>query len=64
VIRLLGSNLAGATAVIFNGAPAVFNVVRPSELTATVPAGATTGNVEVTIPNGKLSSDVKFRVLP
>jgi uncharacterized repeat protein (TIGR03803 family) len=64
VIRILGSNLAGATAVIFNGAPAVFNVVRPSELTATVPAGATTGIVEVTIPNGKLSSDVKFRVLP
>ena len=38
-------DLTGATSVSFNGTAAVFEVVSPSEITTTVPAGATTGLV-------------------
>jgi len=39
-------------------------VVSASEITTTVPAGATTGNVEVVTPGGTIPSNVTFRVLP
>jgi hypothetical protein len=39
-----------------------FTVQSASEITTTVPAGATTGKVEVTLPVGTLSSNVPFRV--
>jgi uncharacterized repeat protein (TIGR03803 family) len=61
---ILGTNLAGATAVSFNGTAATFTVVKSSEITATVPAGATTGTIKVTTPGGILSSNVAFRVTP
>ncbi|MGC9951473.1 MAG: choice-of-anchor tandem repeat GloVer-containing protein [Bryobacteraceae bacterium] len=61
-VKILGNKLAGATSVRFNGAAAAFTVVRPSEITATVPAGATTGTVEVVTPGGTLLSNVQFRV--
>jgi uncharacterized repeat protein (TIGR03803 family) len=61
-VRILGTNLTGATSVTFNGTPAAFAVVRPSEITTTVPAGATTGTVQVVTPRGALSSNVPFRV--
>jgi hypothetical protein len=37
-------------------------VVSSSEITTTVPAGATTGTVQVVTPNDTLSSNVPFRV--
>jgi uncharacterized repeat protein (TIGR03803 family) len=61
-VKILGTNLTGATSVTFNGTPALFTVVRPSEITTTVPAGATTGTVQVVTPSGTLSSNVSFRV--
>jgi uncharacterized repeat protein (TIGR03803 family) len=61
-IVILGMNLAGTTAVTFNGAPATFTVVAPGEITARVPAGATTGPIEVTTPGGILSSNVPFKI--
>src|SRR5580658_5746639 len=61
-IKILGTNLTGATSVTFNGTPAVFTVVRPSEIATTVPTGATTGKVQVVTPGGALSSNVSFRV--
>jgi len=64
VVKILGNNLDGATSVAFNGTPAVIEVLSRTELTTTVPAGATTGTVEVVTPNGTLSSNVPFRVLP
>ena len=64
IVKILGTGLTGATAVSFNGAAAVFDVVSSSEIAAAVPAGATTGKVDVTLPNGTLSSNVPFRVLP
>jgi uncharacterized repeat protein (TIGR03803 family) len=63
-VKILGTALTGATSVTFNGTAAVFNVVAPSLITATVPAGATTGTVEVVTPGGTLSSNVPYRVAP
>jgi uncharacterized repeat protein (TIGR03803 family) len=64
VIRILGTNLIGATGVTFNGIAAPFTVVSASEITATVPAGATTGPVQVTTPSFTLLSNVAFLVNP
>ena len=61
-VKILGTNLTGATSGNFNGAGAVFEVVSSSEITTTVPAGATTGAVQVVTPNGTLTSNVPFRV--
>jgi len=62
-VKILGTNLTGATGVSFNGTPATsFKVVSSSEITTTVPAGATTGTVTVVAPGGTLSSNVPFDV--
>ncbi|MBA3912412.1 MAG: hypothetical protein H0X25_00800 [Acidobacteriales bacterium] len=61
-IRILGNNLLGTTGVTFNGAPAQFTVNTNSFITVIVPAGATSGTVQVTTPTGVLSSDVSFYV--
>jgi len=63
-VKILGTNLTGATSVTFNGTSATFTVVSKSEITTTVPTGATTGTVEVTTPRGTLKSNTKFRVTP
>ena len=61
-VKVLGTNLTGATSVTFSGTAAVFKVVSSSEITTNVPAGATTGAVQVVAPGGTLSSNVPFRV--
>jgi len=63
-VTILGTNLTGTTSVSFNGTGATFKVVSSSEITTTVPTGATTGTVEVTTPGGTFKSNVKFRVTP
>jgi uncharacterized repeat protein (TIGR03803 family) len=63
-VNILGTNLTGATSVNFSGKAATFTVVSSSEITTTVPAGATTGEVQVVTPGGTLLSSVSFRVLP
>lgn len=63
-IAILGNNLTGTTSVTFNGTPATFKVVSSTLITATVPAGATTGTIEVTTPGGALNSNLAFQVLP
>jgi uncharacterized repeat protein (TIGR03803 family) len=62
-VIILGTDISGATDVSFNGSSAAFTVVSDSEITATVPAGATTGSVTVTIPSGTLTSNVFFKIL-
>jgi uncharacterized repeat protein (TIGR03803 family) len=62
-VKILGTNLTGATSVTFNGTAAVFKVASPSLIMATVPVGATTGTVQVVTPGGTLSSNVPFRVI-
>jgi len=61
-VKILGTNLTGATSVTFNGTPAVFTVFSSSLIGAKVPAGATTGTVQVVTPSGTLSSNLPFRV--
>lgn len=61
-VILLGNNLTGATSVTFNGTAAAFTVVSSTEITATVPKGATTGAVEVTTPTATLESNRIFSV--
>ena len=63
-VKILGSNLTGAARVTFNGVAAAFTVLRPSEISTSVPAGATTGTVQVTTPGGTLLSNVAFQVRP
>ena len=63
-IIILGNNLTSTTSVTFNGIAAAFQVISNTEITATVPAGATTGEVKVVTPYGTLQSNVAFRVTP
>ncbi len=62
-VKILGTNLTGATAVTFNGTAATFTVVSSTEITTTVPTGATTGRVRVKTPGGNLASNTAFRVV-
>ena len=61
-IIILGNNLTGTTSVAFNGTASAFTVVSDTEITATVPTGATTGRIQVVTPGGTLTSNVAFRV--
>src|ERR1039457_6747471 len=63
-VKILGTNLTGATSVSFTGTAAVFTVVSPSLITTTVPAGASSGKVQVVTTSGTLSSIAVFRVIP
>jgi len=63
-VTILGTNLTGTTKVSFNGTAAKFTVVSRSEITATVPKGATSGKVQVTTPKKMLNSNAIFRVNP
>jgi uncharacterized repeat protein (TIGR03803 family) len=63
-VKILGTNLTGATSVTFNGTTATFHVVSSSEITTAVPTGATTGKVKVFTHHGTLTSNVSFRVTP
>ena len=63
-VNILGTNLLGATSVSFNGLATTFEADSASEITATVPTGATTGFVTVTTPSGILKSNAEFEVNP
>ena len=62
--QILGQGFTGTSSVSFNGTPATFTIKSGTYLTATVPAGATTGFVTVTTTNGTLKSNQIFRVPP
>lgn len=61
-VVLLGNHLTSTTNVTFNGTAATFTVVSDTEITTTVPAGATSGTVAVTTASGTLKSNIAFRV--
>src|SRR5580704_5014677 len=61
-IRILGTDLTGATSVTFNGTAAEFKVISKSEIKTNVPAGATTGTVEVKTNKNTLNSNAIFQV--
>jgi uncharacterized repeat protein (TIGR03803 family) len=61
-VLILGNNLTGATSVTFNGAAAAFTVASDTLIEATVPTGATSGYVRVTLPKQELKSNIAFVV--
>jgi uncharacterized repeat protein (TIGR03803 family) len=62
-VNILGQGLTGAAKITFNGAAATFVVDSDTELTATVPAGATSGLVKVKTPTATLTSNTQFLVI-
>jgi len=50
------------TIVTFNSTSATFTIDNPQRITATVPAGATTGPIAVTSPDGTATSSTNFTV--
>jgi uncharacterized protein (TIGR03437 family) len=48
--------------VTFNGTPAAFTVNSYTQITATVPPGATTGRIAVTTAGGTGTSSTSFNV--
>lgn len=61
-VTITGTNFGGATAVAFNGTSSNFNVVSATQITATVPVGATSGPLSVTTPAGAATSTTAFTV--
>jgi len=61
-LGIFGQGFSSASGVSFNGAAASYNVESDTYMTATVPAGATTGYVTVSEGAGSLRSNIKFTV--
>ena len=64
LVLIAGAHFSGATSVTFGSTPAVFTVIGPNLISATVPAGAVTAPITVTTPGGSGTSDRSFRVRP
>lgn len=62
-VVITGTNFTGASAVSFNGVPATsYNVNSATQITATLPVGATTGAISVTTAGGTATSSSAFTV--
>jgi hypothetical protein len=61
-VTITGTGLTQATKVTFNAVSASFTVNSDSQLTATVPTGATTGKITVTTKGGSATSSTSFTV--
>ena len=63
-VVITGAGFLGTTSVEFSGKAATFNVDSPTQITATVPAGAVTGKLRITTPTGAFQTTQTFAVLP
>ena len=62
MVTIEGINFGGVTRVDFGGVAAVFSVVAPTQILATVPAGAVTGGIRVSSASGTGLSEQPFVV--
>jgi len=66
-VTLFGTNFTGATAVLFNGASAVFTNALTNNLdrriSATIPPDATDGSITIRTPHGDVTTADSFIVL-
>jgi len=63
-VTITGYNFTGATSVTFNGTAATFTVASNTQITTSVPSGATTGPINVTAPQGSWTTSSSFTVNP
>jgi serine protease len=61
-VTISGANFSHVSAVKFNGANASFTILTATSITASVPAGATTGPISLTNPSGTITSAASFTV--
>ncbi len=61
-VVITGTAFTGASTVAFNGTSASFTVNSDTQITATVPSGATTGAISVIAPGGQAVSVSNFTV--
>ncbi len=62
MVGISGNYVLGATSVTFNGTSAKFGVTSSHFIYAVVPAGATSGPIAITTPNGTATSGSSFTV--
>lgn len=62
-VTITGTNLAGATAVRFNGVSATFTQISSSQLSAVVPSGVTSGPISVIAAGGLATSSANFNAI-
>jgi uncharacterized repeat protein (TIGR03803 family) len=61
-VTITGTGFTQTTGVKFNGTVSTFTVNSDTQITATVPTGATTGKITVTTKGGSASSSTSFTV--
>jgi IPT/TIG domain-containing protein len=62
-VTIAGTGFKGTLTVKFNGTSASFHVVSKTQITTSVPHGATTGPVTVTTSHGTGTSPTEFTVV-
>src|SRR5262249_58762847 len=62
-VVITGTRLPGASSVTFNGVAASYTVNSSTQITATVPSGATTGKIKVNTGGGSGTSATNFTVI-
>jgi len=63
-VTITGTNFNNVSKVSFNGVSAAFTVNSGSQITATLPATASTGPIAVTTPGGTATSAASFTFIP
>jgi len=61
-VTLTGTNLWSVYKVTFNGTAASYLAISDTQITATVPSGATSGPISITTPFGTVTSTASFTV--
>ncbi|NNT72452.1 T9SS type A sorting domain-containing protein [Flavobacterium sp. IMCC34852] len=63
-VIITGNYIAGTTSVSFNGTSTAFVQNSNTQVTATLPIGATSGSISLTTPQGTVTSSANFTINP